>query len=113
MVRQRALRQNHEEHRSLSHERFPLAPARIIPVDSGGLEGLSLETVVHDANDPSVLQCEDVEDLTTQRLVTDLVDRGTPDSHDDTITGTDELQRGHIAAKPEPFLQRLDDLIRS
>src|SRR6266508_2136470 len=46
-----------------------------------------------------------------QRLATDLIDRGTTDTHHHPITPGNELQGRHIAAKPEPLLQRLDDLI--
>src|SRR6266511_2578461 len=53
------------------------------------------------------------EDLTVERLAPDLVERGTADTHHQSTASPDELQCRHIATKPEPLLQCLDDLVRS
>src|SRR5207249_6234487 len=89
---------------------FLLAPARI-PLDPSGLEGLRLEAMVLDADDPSASQGEDVEDLPPQRLAIDVVECRTSDTHHHPIACADELERRHIPALLESLLQCVDDLI--
>lgn len=84
----------------------PLSPPRIL-VSLGGLECFCPEPVVLDADDFSVAQSEDIEDLTVKRLAPDLVERGTSDTHHQSTASSDELQCRHIATKPEPLLQCL------
>src|SRR4029453_999753 len=78
----------------------------------GGLEGLCTEPVILDADDSSVPQGKDIEDLTAKRLPSDLVKRGAADSHHQPSTSRHELQRRHVATKSEPLLRCLDDLVR-
>src|SRR6266516_1655358 len=89
-----------------------LSPLRIL-VHLGSLEGLFPEPVVLDSYDPPVAQGKDVEDLAAKRLAANLVKRGTTDTHHDATASPHELQRRHIATKPESCLQRFEDFVRT